>query len=125
VTDAEKAFLGQLHTVATAAAEVKALMEAVVPKDVAKWQMTADIQQLRKEAQGMSRTLRQQKQVGGGTASTGFDCRGGHTPGNSMTQAAGCLSLVCALPDAASSQPPPLPWLQTLSLAPVLKPLAP
>lgn len=63
IADVEAAFLKQLGTVATEAAQVKALMEAVVPKDVAKWQMIADIQQLRKEAQDMSRTLRQQKEV--------------------------------------------------------------
>jgi hypothetical protein len=63
IADVEAAFLKQVGTVATEAAQVKALMEAVVPKDVAKWQMTADIQQLRKTAQDMSRTLRQQKEV--------------------------------------------------------------
>lgn len=76
VTDAEKAFLGQLHTVATAAAEVKALMDAVVPRDVSKWQMAADIQQLRKEAQAMSHTMRQQKQVGGSAIIAAVGARG-------------------------------------------------
>ena len=39
-------------------------MAAAVPKDVASWQLTTDIQQLRKEAQGLSKALRQQKEVG-------------------------------------------------------------
>jgi hypothetical protein len=63
VADAEAAFLQQLNNVATEAAQLQALVDAVVPKDVAQWQRTADIQQLRKESHGLARTLRTQKEV--------------------------------------------------------------
>lgn len=63
VAEAEAAFLKQVATVATDAAQLKALVDTVVPKDVAKWQVAADIQQLRKDTHGLSRGLRQQKEV--------------------------------------------------------------
>jgi hypothetical protein len=63
VAEAEAAFLQQLNSVATEAATVQALFDAVVPQDVAQWQLTADIQQLRKESHGLARTLRSQKEV--------------------------------------------------------------
>lgn len=63
VAEAEAAFLKQVATVATDAAQLKALVDTVVPRDVAKWQVAADIQQLRKDTHGPARTLRQQKAV--------------------------------------------------------------
>lgn len=63
VAEAEAAFLKQVATVASDAAQLRALVDTVVPKDVAKWQMAADIQQLRKDTHGLARTLRQQKAV--------------------------------------------------------------
>ena len=65
VAEAEAAFLKQLSTVATNAAQLAALMGRVVPADISTWQVTTDIQQLRKESQGLSRTLRRQKEVRG------------------------------------------------------------
>lgn len=56
-------FLKQLNTVATEAAQLRALMDQVVPKDMAAWQMSTDIQGLRKDTQSLGRTLRQQKEV--------------------------------------------------------------
>jgi len=49
--------------VATDAAQLQALVDQVVPKDVGKWKMARDIQELRKQTQGLSRTLRHQKEV--------------------------------------------------------------
>jgi hypothetical protein len=66
VAEAEAAFLKQVATVATDAAQLKALVDSVVPEDVAKWQLAADIQQLRKDTHGLSRGLRQQKEVSWG-----------------------------------------------------------
>jgi hypothetical protein len=66
VADAESAFLKQLNTVAQDAARVRALLDSVLPPDVSKWQLTHDCQQLLVHSLALARTLKQQKEVGGG-----------------------------------------------------------